>query len=118
MSYHDPPLTTITGESSSCLAAGTRWLVVEHGWDLEVYDIDTYELLGEISMAALRAPPFVQSTAGDPGPLRYLVVEPELLVVGNTFRATLELRRLPGLEPVGSDDPIPLGDWEHLDGLY
>jgi hypothetical protein len=99
------------------VAVNDNWLVAEHGWDLEVYDLRTLTLLSEHSLADLRAPPFVQSTAGEPGPMRYMIVEPELLVIGNTFRATLELRRLPGLEPIGDDEPLPVGDWEHLSGL-
>ncbi len=99
------------------VAVNDRWLVTEHGWDIEVYDLHTLALLAEQSLAALRAPPFVQSTAGEPGPLHYMIVEPDLLLIGNTFRATLELRRLPGLEPIGSDEPLPLGDWEHLSGI-
>jgi outer membrane protein assembly factor BamB len=106
------------GELSQVVAASERWLLAEHGWQLEVYDAASQELMGELCSAELRSPPFVRSTGGEPGPLRYLLVEPDLLVIGNTFRATIELRRLPGLEPVGDDEPLPLGAWASLEGLY
>ncbi len=97
-------------------AISDEWLIAEHGWDIELYDRSSLEPLAELSMAELRAPPFVQGTTGAPGPLSYLIVD-ELLVVANTFRGTLELRRLPSLDPIGPDEPLPLGAWAHLDGL-
>ena len=105
------------GQNISVVGVSERWIVAEHGWDVEVYDAGTLERLTLLSMSSLRAPPFVHTTSGEPGPMRYLVVEPELLVIGNTFRATLELRHLPTLAPIGTDEPLALGEWSHLDGI-
>lgn len=95
--------------------AGEGWIVAVEGSDLVVYARDTLDESGRLVIEELRAPPYVQAS-GDPGPLRFRVVDDQL-VLANTMRGTVERRALPSLLPVGTDEVVAVGRWAELPGL-
>jgi outer membrane protein assembly factor BamB len=97
------------------LVAGEGWIVAQDGEDLVTLDRATLVEAGRVAIEALRVPPW-RGIDGSLGPLRFRVVEGEL-IVANTMRGTLERRVLPDLGPEGDDEVVPAGRWAHLDGL-
>lgn len=116
----DAELTVVASlpEGDRVALATESWLVALRGTDLVVYDRHQLEEQTHLSVDALRSPPLVHDRNEDSrGPLRLHEVATDVLLVANTFRGTLEYRALPGLEPIGSDEVLPIGAWEALPGL-
>jgi hypothetical protein len=105
-------------EGSRVALATASWVVALEGTDLVVYDSSDLAERARLSVDALRSPPLVHDRTQDSrGPLRLHEAATDILLVANTFRGTLEYRTLPGLEPLGSDEVLPLGAWADLPGL-
>lgn len=102
-------------DGSIALAADADFLVAQQGYDLVVFAVGTLDEQGRLDIADLRVPPYTELN-GDPGPLRYRVVDGEL-VVANTMRGTVERRALPSLAAVGDDTVRAVGRWAEWDGL-
>jgi hypothetical protein len=111
-----PTLTGALEEGVSIVAGNERWLVGIEAEDLVTFDAESLLEAARLPLESLRAPPY-RHRGDEPGAMRYLVTREGMLLVANTFRATLERRALPDLGPVGSDDVRVLGAWSALDGL-
>jgi hypothetical protein len=98
------------------VAAGGGWIVGIEDRELVVWSAETLGEEGRMHASSLRAPPF-ETTKDRMDPLRFAVLDETTLLVGNTFRGTLELRSLPTLEAVGGEEVVPLGAWRDLEGL-
>jgi len=98
------------------VAAGYGWIIGIEDRDLVVWAADTLEEVGRLSAYALRSPPF-ETEKDRIDPLRFEVVDEETLLIGNTFRGTLELRALPALTRVGGEQVVALGSWADIEGL-
>jgi len=98
------------------VAAGYGWIIGIEDRDLVVWAADSLEEAGRLSAYALRAPPF-ETEKDRLDPLRFELVDDETLLIGNTFRGTLELRTLPALTSVGGEQVVALGSWAAIEGL-
>ncbi len=105
-------------QEDAAMAAGGRWLVAQREWELLVYDRDSLEVVERKDMNGLQGPPFVFSSENLASPLRYVVLDGDVLAVANLFRATIERWQLPDVILVGEEDVVqPMGHWAHLEGL-
>lgn len=110
----DSALNEVGSVGGGAAVAASEGVVVTQDTDALIAWVDGVEA-GRVALDDLSVPPWV-SLSGDYGPLRFRAVGHDLFIA-NTFRGTLERRRLPGLGPLG-EGTVLAGTWAELDGIW